>query len=191
MLSCKCEDTSNLRLRYTEYLQAAIEGIKEMQAKMNGSETMFLNLGRNFNVDTYSMFERKAISMLEVPGTETAWERPPGLGILPLKIVFDVCWTIQNFLGYDEDNTVVRFSIVYCAGQSHIRPRVFSKPLNAVLNFVLQIPAGPAGSQPCCEHHMYLWSTELDWTTCIMEAIVSPALNLPICMDILLPLRPD
>ena len=78
-----------------------------MQAKINGSQTMFLNLGRNFNADTYSMFERKAISMFEVPGTEVAWEKPPGLGILPLKILFEVCQTIQHFFSFDEDNTVV------------------------------------------------------------------------------------
>ena len=92
--------------RYVEYLRAAIEGIKEMQSK-TGGQAMFLNLGRIFNADTYSMFSQKAITVVEIPGTDTAWERPPGLGVFPLSVIFEVCKTIQHFLSFDEDNSVV------------------------------------------------------------------------------------
>lgn len=84
-----------------------MEGLKELQAKAGSSGVTFINLGRLFNPDTYSMFVQKAISVVEITGTDTAWEKPPGMGILPLRVIFEVCKTIQHFLSFDEDNTVV------------------------------------------------------------------------------------
>ena len=86
-----------------------MEGIKEVQARTNGSQAMFLNLGRIFNAEIYSMFDRKGISIIEITGIDACWEKPPGLGVLPLKALFEVCKTVQHFLSFDEDNTLVRF----------------------------------------------------------------------------------
>lgn len=105
-----------------------MEGLKELQAKAGSSGVLFINLGRLFNPETYSMFGQNAISVVQI--ADTAWEKPPGMGILPLRVIFEVCKTIQHFLSFDEDNTVVGpgklLSFTFISSFSHACTPLFS-----------------------------------------------------------------
>lgn len=66
---------------------------------------LVLNLGPAWlRPDAYELFNNNVI---EVPFKD--WESPPGLGIVPLDVMFTVCSSMASWLQLNDEHVVVRF----------------------------------------------------------------------------------
>ncbi|KAL4423740.1 hypothetical protein ABPG75_001041 [Micractinium tetrahymenae] len=86
---------------YKQYLQQAAQ---ELRAVRNGpGGVQLFNLSPAWrNVEAYQLFDN---SVFELP--MEIWEKPSGLGLCPLGIVFLICSQIHSWLSLSPDSLVV------------------------------------------------------------------------------------
>ncbi len=95
-----------LSREYIAYLADAAAVLSKLRGS-NGEkqQLMVANLGPSWGLPAvYKTFES---SVLELDGW-TAWERPPGIGSMPLDVVFSVCRTVFTWLHGSSSHIVVR-----------------------------------------------------------------------------------
>ena len=86
--------------RHVEQLRTAAEFLGATEGGLGHS--LVVNLGPSSDQSIHELFEG---NLIELPAY---WhERPPGLGICPLDIIFSVCSSIHNWLKTSEKNVVV------------------------------------------------------------------------------------
>ncbi len=94
--------TSPTLCRYKETLVAASTSLQDHLGNTSG--VLLLNLGPLWgNSDAYDLFNS---NVFEIQFKD--WESPPGLGIAPLDVVFQVCLSMSSWLSLNEDHHVVR-----------------------------------------------------------------------------------
>ena len=94
--------TSPMLCRYKETLVAASTSLQDHLGNTSG--VLLLNLGPLWgNSDAYDLFNS---NVFEIQFKD--WESPPGLGIAPLDVVFQVCLSMSSWLSLNEDHHVVR-----------------------------------------------------------------------------------
>jgi hypothetical protein len=72
---------------------------------------LVLNLGPAWlRPDAYALFNNNVI---EVPFKD--WESPPGLGIVPLDVMFTVCSSMASWLQLNDEHVVVRTHKYSCS----------------------------------------------------------------------------
>ena len=85
--------------RYSAYLAAAAQGLHDSQGDQ--SRLLIVNLGPAWPEGLQSQWD----NILEP--ANYAFERPPGLGIAPLSVLFTVCRAMHSWLTASIDNAVV------------------------------------------------------------------------------------
>lgn len=88
--------------RHREQLWAAAEFLGATEGGLGHS--LVVNIGPSWrDSSVHDLFEGNVI---ELP--PFCHEKPPGVGVLPLDIVFAVCSSVQSWLSLSKKNVVVR-----------------------------------------------------------------------------------